>query len=539
MNKKIMPRLAIALFLLVIFIVSISQAIVEKKRGETIQFFDIFIDTFHQPYTREKKSKEYIALAQSRIDSVQTLISQSPESDGALNVSERALFALDDFRAARLEINRHISADTSKKVFQTIAQTRQHIDEVYELLLIAEQIDTVPELLTAISENLSALDSLILSPNLFTWAELTFKHFFAYTVFSQKYLRAWEGEMEETSIYANALRPPMQMLRYKLLGDLGDKAIDGKDGWLFYKPGIEYLTRPYIRDERSIIVDPNDKPLIDDPIQAIVRFENQLQEKGIDLLVVIVPGKASIYPDKVSGKLSAEDAGEFSHTNRTLQQLSEAGIKVVDLFEPFAQERLRDQQLGSTMYLERDTHWKSRGARLAAQCVKDAVDKLQIPFTSFGSISYELDTVTVDRIGDVGTMTTLPDINFLGLTVKFPVEKTLCYRVLKQKLDSSGTVVSTSPYRDDLRESEILILGDSFSRIYQTDEPRSAGWISHLAYELQAPLFSIVSDGGASTLVREKLARAPQVLTGKKLVIWEFVERDLRFGAKGWADVEL
>jgi hypothetical protein len=29
------------------------------------------------------------------------------------------------------------------------------------------------------------------------------------------------------------------------------------------------------------------------------------------------------------------------------------------------------------------------------------------------------------------------------------------------------------------------------------------------------------------------------MLKGKKLVVWEFVERDIRFGAEGWKDIEL
>jgi hypothetical protein len=53
------------------------------------------------------------------------------------------------------------------------------------------------------------------------------------------------------------------------------------------------------------------------------------------------------------------------------------------------------------------------------------------------------------------------------------------------------------------------------------------------------PLASIVSDGGASTLVRQTLARKKGVLRGKKLVVWEFIERDFRYGAEGWKDVEL
>jgi len=87
--------------------------------------------------------------------------------------------------------------------------------------------------------------------------------------------------------------------------------------------------------------------------------------------------------------------------------------------------------------------------------------------------------------------------------------------------------------------TSILVLGDSFMRIYEKDEPGSAGFIAHLARALKTPLTSIVNDGGASTLVRQELARRADLLTGKKLVIWEFVERDIRFGTEGWKDVPL
>jgi hypothetical protein len=83
------------------------------------------------------------------------------------------------------------------------------------------------------------------------------------------------------------------------------------------------------------------------------------------------------------------------------------------------------------------------------------------------------------------------------------------------------------------------VLGDSFLRIYERDEPGSAGFIAHLARELSQPLASIVNDGGASTLVRQELSRKSGLLEGKSLVIWEFVERDIRFGMEGWQGVPL
>jgi hypothetical protein len=107
-------------------------------------------------------------------------------------------------------------------------------------------------------------------------------------------------------------------------------------------------------------------------------------------------------------------------------------------------------------------------------------------------------------------------------------------------------------------------LGDSFSRIYQFPEPQSlgelapnptagrtqdsrtkrllpgsAGFISHLALALKSPVDAIVSDGGASTDVRRKLSTNPEILEGKKVVVWEFVERDIALGRRGWEDVPL
>ena len=150
-----------------------------------------------------------------------------------------------------------------------------------------------------------------------------------------------------------------------------------------------------------------------------------------------------------------------------------------------------------------------------------------------------------DRMGDIGEMSGLNKFNV------FKVQQVTGHVVAQQEVSehmeapadslSDSTVVRDTvktPFKDDFRKSKILILGDSFSRIYQTDAPVNAGWIAHFARNIGRPVSSIVSDGGASTLVREKLARKAGVLKGKKLLIWEFVERDLRFGAEGWKTIE-
>jgi len=117
-------------------------------------------------------------------------------------------------------------------------------------------------------------------------------------------------------------------------------------------------------------------------------------------------------------------------------------------------------------------------------------------------------------------------------------------------------------YRYPGQQASVLVLGDSFCRIYQYPEPPSlgelpaaagrreetgtkrllpgsAGFVSHLALALQSPVDAIVSDGGASTDVRRRLSTNPEIIEGKKVVVWEFVERDIALGRAGWEDVPL
>jgi hypothetical protein len=94
------------------------------------------------------------------------------------------------------------------------------------------------------------------------------------------------------------------------------------------------------------------------------------------------------------------------------------------------------------------------------------------------------------------------------------------------------------PYQD-AGEAEILVLGDSFMRIYQQDAPTAAGFVAHLAKELRQPLMVLVNDGGGATLVRQELRARPVFLKHKKVVIWEFVERDIGLALEGWKLVPL
>lgn len=389
---------------------------------------------------------------------------------------------------------------------------------------------------------------------------------------SEKNLREFEAALESKSFFQQTLRPEMQRFLFNALRDPGSQGMMGRNGWIFYRPSVRYLIepkKPETGETDSAWVQPsNDTTIQDSVVQAIVRFKKQLQERNIELLVMPVPGKAAVYPDMLTRR--AKHHRPFcSPTLDLLQKLESNGVATVDLFSAF--QRLRREQplltSGRAYYLECDTHWTPSAVRLTAQTVAKKITSMGIKPEI--SRSYQTKRVKVLRHGDILEMMRVP-----GTQDKIPGQVVECEQVVHQvfgpmvQVESARDGTYMNPVRPGTSTS-ILVLGDSYCRIYQLPEsqslghrigevgkkeptltregtrktksllPSSAGFPSHLALALNTPVDYIVSDGGASTDVRKKLNINAEILEGKKLVIWEFTERDIALGAKGWQDVPL
>ncbi len=339
-------------------------------------------------------------------------------------------------------------------------------------------------------------------------------------------LHAWDQASKDRSIFGKTIRPVVLQWKYDGLGEVGVKALQGRGDWLFYRPDADYLLQPSWNDPR-FYKDTYDT-LVDgkwvnprNPLIAIRRFRDQLAFCGIALLMVPIPDKADIYPELLGSGFTSP---HLSPTLGFAEALRHANIPVVDLYSVLL--GAKTEGLGP-LYLRRDTHWTPAGMELAASAIVQALKQNPswISAPDFLRRHYGLRSKELNRFGDIAEMTKLPNRQ-----EKFSTEKV--------SADQVWDSLANAPYRDD-PNSPVLLLGDSFSRIYQTDAPRSAGLIAHIAHELGLPLASIVNDGGASTVVRQQLLRRPELLRGKKIVIWTFVERDIRFGEKGWQVLDL
>jgi hypothetical protein len=329
-------------------------------------------------------------------------------------------------------------------------------------------------------------------------------------------LRAYEKKLESANWAARFSRSCLQFLHFRFLKDGGEKVVVGTSGWYFYKPGLNYLLA---RPETG--VSPNNT---NDPVAAIVHFRDQLAAHGIHLLLVPVPNKESVYPDRVSARAEKLKGVLAPRTQLLFEKLRDAKVEVVDLFKEFRSAR---EQTGSRpeepLYLAQDTHWSPSGVALAAKSVAHHLVKLG--WIEPGNDEYVERNAPVQRRGDILHMMQTPSIE----SAVAP-EKVAAVQVVRSQ--------TTRLYNDEAK-AEILVLGDSFMRIYQQDEPNAAGFIAHLAKELKRPMMSLVNDGGGATLVREELCARPLFLMNKKVVVWEFVERDIGLALKGWQRTSL
>lgn len=379
-------------------------------------------------------------------------------------------------------------------------------------------------------------------------------------------LRRYETALESQSWVRQQVRPAVQRCLFAGLRDTGSQALLGTGHWLFYRPGVRYLIkgdRPDAPDASAWWVAPADTPnRRQAAMQAVLEFRGRLQERGIALVVMPVPEKSSVYPDRLTRR--ADPQTFRSPTEDFLDDLQRAGVEVIDLFALFRQRR----STAEPVYLSGDTHWTPEGARLAAEAVAERIR--QGGWLPEFPRQYQSASIEVARRGDLVEMIRVP-----GIEDYSPPQTVECRQIsdkivgllAPQAGDREGTFMN-SHLKDTPLEPTVLLLGDSFSRIYQVAEPRSlgamvdgsppagtaasggtpatkrllpgsAGFPSLLAHALQTPVDYIISDGGAATDVRCRLSVNSEILENKQVVIWEFTERDLDLGRAGWQSVPL
>jgi len=285
------------------------------------------------------------------------------------------------------------------------------------------------------------------------------------------------------------------------------KAVAGSDGYLFYQNSLKYVVGGDLEKQRKG----------KNPLPIIVQFKRQLEQRGVDFLFVPVPTKLEVYPEKLEptlGQLGGAIVNPYAR--KLLLALSKQGVEVVDLLPAFLGAR---GGAGEPLFQHQDTHWTDRGLRLAAEKLRARIQR----YPWYAELARQRRTfgmreASFTRFGDLHSR--LPEAE----QKKYAPETLLAHQVLGP---------DQQPYDDD-PDSPLVLLGDSFTAVYQLMDAEHAGVSAHIARGVGYPLDLVMSYGGGPNVRQKLLRRGWEALGNKRLVIWMMTARDLYDYYEDW-----
>ncbi|MEP6808760.1 MAG: hypothetical protein ABI992_00830 [Chthoniobacterales bacterium] len=335
-------------------------------------------------------------------------------------------------------------------------------------------------------------------------------------------LKSAEKTLEKDSVVSQWLLPPVQSVLVGKLRAGNEQVYLGREGWLFYRPDVDYVTGPGFLKPTQLQHRSHAARVQPDPVQAIVQFRDQLAARGIELVIVPVPSKAAVEGDHLSARVPLNAILENSSLGEFRQRMAAAGVRMFEV-APLLRDR-KASAPSAPLYLQADTHWRPETMALVAQNLGAS---LHLPEAKASGLRVAEKQITAR--GDIAKMLNLP---------------------ATQEIYRPETVTIREVTRGDAlwrpsSEADVLLLGDSFTNIFSLEAlgwGESAGFAEQLsAASGGRPLDCILrnNDGAFATreMLANEMARGRDRLAGKKLVIWEFAARELAFG--NWKLLEL
>jgi hypothetical protein len=322
---------------------------------------------------------------------------------------------------------------------------------------------------------------------------------------------------------------PLSDLQQKFVNDLAAKSraaeseraavISGVDGWFFLSSDIRFLSVGQFWGADTAKVSRAHKPESADPIPAIVDFHDQLKKRGIDLLLMPVPPKAAIYPEKILPNVDLHGETAAPYLARFYDELRKREIDVVDLAPAFLQNRASEH---GPVFCKTDTHWSGFGCVLAAQTIKE---KIREKLAGQPQKNYAAEWKEITIKGDLGDLA--------GADAKKLEPEKIAVRTISDK--ETGAAINPDP------NSPLLIIGDSHTLVFHDFLAEKSGLLDQLAYEIGFAPDLIGTRGSGATSVRVSLYRRarkdPDYLARKKVIVWCFAAREFTESDQGWDKV--
>jgi hypothetical protein len=332
-------------------------------------------------------------------------------------------------------------------------------------------------------------------------------------------LRRFEDDLHDASFVKHEALPWYQATLTGLFGHGNEKAIAGRDGWLFFADDLKSAYgKGYLADGLGG----------QEALAAIADTKRQLDARGIALLLIPSYSKEMLDADRLSRTTEGIRSAVNSDLERFYAELDRGGFDYVRMDQIFAACRAAQPDPAAPLALARDSHWSPPTMAFCAGRIAERARTLlgELPADARRLAKRSL---PFEGQGDLLRMLGLP----AGQTLYPPMALTL-----EQIIDpATGEIV-----RSDAK-SDVLLMGDSLTAVFSDPTlamGEGAGLGEHLAFHLDRALDVIAIPGGSASATRVTLARREgDGLAGKKLVIWQFGVRMLASGRDAWKIVKL
>lgn len=234
----------------------------------------------------------------------------------------------------------------------------------------------------------------------------------------------------------------------------------GKDDWLFYVPdnnleigeGMHYLSEEELENLKI----------------NQLSIQQSLKNQGIDYVLVLIPSKASVYPEKIKG-------GDFTVGSTLIDQasayLEEATtIPVINL-----KPELLDEKERRSVYFRNDTHWNETGAYIGYEIIINRlndlgfVDTEPIKITMKSDIRLNPDLSVIMGYNDLFSPELVDYVVFGDQQAK-PISSDSDTKQMKVILENLNIPDGHYSFSNDTADKSILIFGDSFFENWRIPE---------------------------------------------------------------------
>ena len=270
-------------------------------------------------------------------------------------------------------------------------------------------------------------------------------------------------------------------IQYLLFGEGRSGVVVGRDGWLY--------TQEEFRDYADAQVQ------FDARLRQIERARDELRQRGIELVIALLPAKTRLYPEHLGGREPAAMQRELY--TRTHAELARLGVTAPDLLSALA-----SCKAGTPVFLRTDTHWTPDGAACVANALAASIGRE-------GTQRFETETGKAQtHSGDL--------VQFLPLAPYFaallPAPDLLVPRT---------TAAEGADLFDDAPLPQTVLIGTSYSA--------DAKWNfdGALRDALGADVLNLAESGKGPFAPMLAFLAQPAAQTAARRVIWEIPERYL------------